>query len=147
MVLVRFSIGPFRLPSGLEVRRKVGRPQAELWPKRGTCPAAVLFVNSTISAKHVLSLILLQTVKVGDCEQSKVCFMVDCYNYSPVYYSSRERATLPKETSYYNSFRYLSPILWSKLTKKEGLARNFKPFQTHARRLDLENILDGCTGG
>ena len=88
MVFVRFSVGPFRLPSCPDVRRKVGRLQADVWRKRGTCPAAVLFVNSTVSAKHVLSMILLQT--------AKVCFVVDHYNYATVYYSERERVTLLK---------------------------------------------------
>ena len=95
MVFDRFPIGQFRLPNNPEVRRNVGRLQTEVWREGGTCPSAVLFANLAVSAKHVLSLILLRTVKV--------CFVVDYYSYSlaGVLQFEREWVALLPGISYY----------------------------------------------
>ena len=44
------------------------------------------------------------------------------------------------------SIRYLGLRLWRKLTNRERSAINVEQFKTHIRRLDLGNVLDGCSG-
>ena len=107
MVFDRFPIGQFRLPNNPEVRRIVGRLQTEVWRESGTCPSAVLFANLAVSAKHVLSLILLRTVKV--------CFVVDYYSYIFTGVLQFERVGSPPTRDsilYYDFFLYrTTPIL------------------------------------
>ena len=45
-----------------------------------------------------------------------------------------------------HSIRYLGPRLWRKLTNRERSAINLEQFKTRIRRLDLGNLLDGCSG-